>query len=182
MSSRPESRADARTEFAAALTGIVGLRLLDVCYHVLRRTPAQCSIDELSIEEVELRFATGRVVFVTWGQGRGWPGDCSMVASTHTRGAHADSYLEVAATDEPLWSAHVGQLLCAVEVLGSNRTPHVVRLVFASGAVLVGSGSEDRTYGDGLDVLARPDEPRFCPGFDILWTERRRPPEKAEGQ
>jgi hypothetical protein len=170
---------DARAEFAGALTGLAGMRLQEVLYRSLpdpdgREFAADPADSEYLAEpeEVELRFDSGRVAFVTWGQGRGWPGDCSLIVRAGTLGKPPDVYREADASREPLWQPHIGQPLAEVQVFGRDGTPYLVRLAFPSGALLVGTGSSElNSYGDGLDVLVRPSEPRYLAAANPLWGE-----------
>jgi hypothetical protein len=173
---------DAQAEFASALTGLVGRQLQEVLYRSLRdpddrESDVDPADSELSADpEVELRFDSGRVAFITWGQGRGWPGDCSLIVSTGTLGKPPDVYREADASTVPLWQPHIGQPLAEVQVYGRDGTPYLVRLTFPSGAVLVGTGSSElNSYGDGLDVLVRPSEPRYLAATNALWGEGTQP-------
>ena len=170
---------DPRAGFVDALTGLAGSRLEGVRYHLLRDPYGQESEPDFAdtgflarLQEVELRFDSGRLAFVTWGQGRGWRGDCSVIVSARHVSPDPDAYREVEASEATLWRSHVGQPLVDVQVLGWRDTPYLVMFVFASGPLLVGTGcTELDSFGDGQDVFIRPCDLRYLAEATLIWRE-----------
>src|SRR5688572_20858590 len=168
---------DVRAEFADALVDLTGSLLERVCYRSSFGPPIADPLDSGfldCLQEVKLCFHSGRVAFVTWGQGRGWRGDCSLIVSEATLGRRPYVYLEADASQTPAWQPHIGQELLDVQVLGWRSTPYLLRLAFPSGALLVGTGSLALdSFGDGLDVLVRPNETRYLSHASLLWRQTR---------
>jgi hypothetical protein len=163
---------DCGTEFADALIGAVGMVLTTVSYRRLWRPDGGQDLDDPDVfigEEVELVFHPARRLIVTWGQGRGWHGDCSVVVSTVSLGL-PNAYSAFDAGGALVWQPHVGHRLQCASVLGWDATPLVVNFSFESGDILVGTGSEELgSFGDGLDMLVCAPTATLLGGATVLW-------------
>lgn len=145
---------------------LLGRRTTTVHYGLLRRGD-----DVLSCVETTAHFIGGEVVLcndrgthlcISWEHGAGWPDPFSVRVRPESA-FHPGTLKEVKASGFALWREKVGTVLHRVDVLASNETPHVVRLHFSTGTLVIGDGTEFRLIG-GDDLVIK----------DALSAEERR--------
>lgn len=139
------------------LSEVIGSRLHSVYY---RRFPFELGPEGTAEHtkpffytdgEVELRFAPGKSIFVTWCSAPR-PNEenaacmvCALGMSGFTMDAELTSF-EV--SEAPAWKLLVGSILQRVDLLGWVALPYVLKLQFGGGSVYIGSGGG--SYRDGV--------------------------------
>lgn len=101
--------------------------------------------------EVELYFPHAGSLFISWQSNRGWGGAYSVGVSNDSH--FLPGSLELFdANSTSTWKPLIGSNLTAVDVLGWDSVPYILKLVFPVGIVYVGSGMQ-HGFGDGDDTL-----------------------------
>ncbi|MBF6612411.1 MAG: hypothetical protein IVW55_04715 [Chloroflexi bacterium] len=144
-------------KITANLSEVIGTRLHNVYY---RRFPFELGPEGTAERtkpffytdgEVELRFALGRSIFITWCSApRPNREDaaymvCALDASGFTMDAELTSF-EV--SEARAWKLLVDSTLQRVDLLGWDVLPYVLKLQFEGGSVYIGSG--DGSYRAGV--------------------------------
>lgn len=139
------------------LNVLLGRRVSHVHYGLLKKgdDAANCaeSASHFIGGEVVLADERGSHICLSWEHGAGWPDPFSIRARPESAFHHA-SLNEVDGSGFLLWRDKVGTVLKRVDVLASNETPHVIRLHFEKGSVVLGDGEEDRMIG-GDDLVIK---------------------------
>ena len=160
------------SEFANAINEVIGKKLKNVKYHRMYCFDDQPDLTDPELfvgEEIELQFEDEIKIFITWGQGRGWPGDCSLIVSNTSRGL-PDIYSNISANKVSFWEKHIGNILNRVIVYGWDNTPSFANLQFETGEILAGTGCEEYDeFGDGLAVLIRNNSLKYMKNASIIW-------------
>lgn len=101
--------------------------------------------------EVELCFSNAAQLFINWRSNRGWGGAYSLSAmpQPHFSPGRLEPFN---ANSTGTWKPLVGSPLSAVDILGWDSVPYVLKLVFLCGVAYVGSGMQ-HGFGDGDDTL-----------------------------
>jgi hypothetical protein len=160
-----------------ALRPALGQRLAAVRYWCLR---GEATLVEALARKfyhggyVELAFDEGPAIMVSWDENAGWSDHFSVqVISAERVDFLHEYYEEFDVSASPVWQAYRGAPLTAAAVCGWRGVPHVVRLCFPAGEVMIGDGCQD-AFGDGDDVLIRTGEDfRQHPeaaGLETLWS------------
>ncbi len=101
--------------------------------------------------EVELCFRGAGSLFISWQSNRGWGGAYSVGASGESH--FLPGSLEMFdANGTSMWKPLIGSNLTAVDILGWDSVPYMLKLVFPVGTVYAGSGMQ-HGFGDGDDTL-----------------------------
>ena len=153
---------------------LLGRRLATVHYGLLQKgdDPSSCATSTAHFigGEVVLGDEKGNQICLSWEHGAGWPDPFSVRARPESA-FHHGSLNEVDAAGFALWREKVGTVLKRVDVLSSNETPHVLRLHFEKGVVVLGDGEELRMVG-GDDLVIKdalgPEEKKL---LKPVWTK-----------
>ena len=117
--------------------------------------------------EVELEFAGAPSLFLTWAENAGWNDHFSLQVRKTTAFVPGAVRPFDAASME-MWQRHLQARVVSMAIVGWDETPHVLRIDFETGSVLVGTGCRDE-FGEGDDMLSREYDPALLPGSEVLW-------------
>lgn len=141
----------------SALKMLLGRRVVTVHYGLLKKGDDASACVETTSHfiggEVVLSDEKGTHICLSWEHGAGWPDPFSVRARPESA-FHAESLNEIDASGFAVWREKVGTVLKRVDVLASNETPHVIRLHFSTGSVVLGDGDEFRMVG-GDDLVIK---------------------------
>ncbi|MGI8857806.1 MAG: hypothetical protein ACR2JW_18880 [Thermomicrobiales bacterium] len=145
------------------LAAVVGTRLARVTYWCLQWKWTGEEINDplfYTGGQVELEFANGADIYVSWKQNAVWRGDSGIEVGFSSSG-RIGAYERLEANETPLWRPLIGDLLRRIDVLGWNLWPNeddevrVVRFGFSKGNVYVGVGHKAGDFSMGDDILVR---------------------------
>lgn len=140
-------------------SSVVGSKLLGVTYWCLfHETSADAVLSEIFFHGgfTELRFESSTLL-ASWSENAGWEDHFSLGvdAAPASSEAIAGYHEPFDASRGPLWLPHLHSTLAWARILGWNRTPHVLELGFALGAVVLADGYQ-APWGDGDDLVHWP--------------------------
>jgi hypothetical protein len=154
------------TSVTPPLAATVGSRLMRVNYWCLQW---EWNMGEIGSPlfytggEVELEFANGTDIYVSWKQNAVWHGDSGVEVGYHSFG-RTGAYERLEANETPLWRPLIGDILQRVEVLGWNLwigkddEVRVIKFCFSKKNVYIGVGHKAEDFRMGDDVLIRSED------------------------
>lgn len=150
------------TLFHERVTGVL-YQALGHPLHTVTYRPLQYELSEADLVskqlyiggELALDFGLPRDIIFTWDENAGWNDHFSLFIGISSSFIE-NSLEEWLASATPLWAHFIGEKLLSWQVFGDNETPHIAKLIFLRGAILIGDGYNDR-FGDGDDLLIHAD-------------------------
>lgn len=155
----------------AALRPALGRPLLRAVYWCLHGETDGTDLDSADFYlggEVELHFSDTKPIVLTWAENAGWEDHFSLQVRLSSA-FKPDTLTAFDASSLSIWKPVCGSVLNEISVLGWEQTPHVARLDFSSGCVLVGTSYQTK-FGGGDDVLIQRFSEAAIDGAGTLWT------------
>lgn len=140
------------------LRQIIGLKLAQVNYLCLK---GESNENEMDIPlffhggEVELKFHSfEKNIRITWIENTNWQERFSVtIKSSKSKEAWEGSFDMFNVSNTQIWRNKIDESLQNIELLGWNKTPQLIKLGFSTGNIYIGTGYQDRFFGDGDDIL-----------------------------
>ena len=113
--------------------------------------------------QVELEFANGTDIYVSWKQNAVWQGDSGIDVGCFSS-KRIGAYERLDANETPIWRPLINDILRTVDVLGwslwtgKDGEVRVIRLGFSKGNVYVGVGHKAGDFSMGDDILVRSED------------------------